>query len=182
MIVLSCPPVRAGPCEGALASGVRTAYASRRVGTFEKRSEARAQNTRPLMPLLRHALNRRQRCCSGRVPICGRPRRRVENSIREACIPALASQRRIGRSGVAVPYPLAWDEQRLLFSWLLKRLSEMALFQVNTGSREAEVRALRWEWEQTVSEFGARLRRCTRATRPPVSGAICTLEIGPAAP
>lgn len=52
------------------------------------------------------------------------------------------------------PYPLAWDEQRLLFSWLPKHLSEMALFQVNTGTREAEVCALRWEWEQTVAELG----------------------------
>lgn len=52
------------------------------------------------------------------------------------------------------PYPLAWDEQRLLFSWLPKHLSEMALFQVNTGTRETEVCALRWEWEQTVSELG----------------------------
>jgi integrase len=52
------------------------------------------------------------------------------------------------------PYPLAWDEQRLLFSWLPKHLSEMALFQVNTGTREAEVCALRWEWEQSVSELG----------------------------
>jgi len=52
------------------------------------------------------------------------------------------------------PYPLAWDEQRLLFSWLPKHLSEMALFQVNTGTREREVCALQWEREQTVSELG----------------------------
>ena len=40
------------------------------------------------------------------------------------------------------PYPLAWDEQRLLFSWLPKHLAEMALFKVNTGTREGEVCAL----------------------------------------
>lgn len=52
------------------------------------------------------------------------------------------------------PYPLAWDEQRLLFSWCPKHLGEMALFQVNTGTREAEVCNLLWAWEQQVPELG----------------------------
>jgi integrase len=51
------------------------------------------------------------------------------------------------------PYPLAMDEQRLLFSWLPKYLAEMALFKANTGTREAEVCGLRWEWEQKVPEL-----------------------------
>lgn len=51
------------------------------------------------------------------------------------------------------PYPLAWDEQRLLFSWLPKHLAEMALFKVNTGTRESEVCGLQWEWEQKVPEL-----------------------------
>ncbi len=51
------------------------------------------------------------------------------------------------------PYPLGWDEQRLLFSYLPKHLAEMALFKVNTGTRESEVCGLRWEWEQRVPEL-----------------------------
>lgn len=53
------------------------------------------------------------------------------------------------------PYPLAWDEQRLLFSWLPKHLAEMALFKVNTGTRESEVCGLQWVWEQHVRELNA---------------------------
>ena len=53
------------------------------------------------------------------------------------------------------PYPLAWEEQRLLFSWLPKHLAEMALFKVNTGTRESEVCALQWAWEQRVPELDA---------------------------
>lgn len=53
------------------------------------------------------------------------------------------------------PYPLAWDEQRLLFSWLPKHLAEMALFKVNTGTRESEVCGLQWVWEQHVPELNA---------------------------
>jgi integrase len=51
------------------------------------------------------------------------------------------------------PYPLAWDEQRLLFSWLPKHLAEMALFKVNTGTRESEVCGLQWVWEQKLPEL-----------------------------
>jgi len=51
------------------------------------------------------------------------------------------------------PYPLAWDEQRLLFSWLPKHLAEMALFKVNTGTRESEVSGLQWVWEQKLPEL-----------------------------
>ena len=53
------------------------------------------------------------------------------------------------------PSPLAWDEQRLLLSWLPKHLAEMALFKVNTGTRESEVCGLRWAWEQKVPELDA---------------------------
>lgn len=45
------------------------------------------------------------------------------------------------------PYPLSWQEQRLLFSELPSHLARMALFQVNTGTREQEVAQLRWDWE-----------------------------------
>jgi len=51
------------------------------------------------------------------------------------------------------PYPLTGDEQRLLFSWLPKHLAEMALFKVNTGTREGEVCGLLWAWEIDVPEL-----------------------------
>ena len=53
------------------------------------------------------------------------------------------------------PYPLSWDEQRLLFSMLPGNPNaQMALFKVNTGTREQEVCYLRWEWEYPVPELG----------------------------
>lgn len=51
------------------------------------------------------------------------------------------------------PYPLSWDEQRLLFQKLPKHLAQMALFKVNTGCREQEVCGLRWEWEVPIPEL-----------------------------
>jgi integrase len=51
------------------------------------------------------------------------------------------------------PYPLAIDEERLLFSELEGHLARMALFKVNTGLREQEVVNLRWDWETKVPEL-----------------------------
>jgi integrase len=51
------------------------------------------------------------------------------------------------------PYPLSVVEQRLLFSELDEHLKSMALFKVNTGTREQEVVNLRWEWEVQVPEL-----------------------------
>jgi integrase len=51
------------------------------------------------------------------------------------------------------PYPLAWDEQTRLFRELPSHLARMALFKVNTGTREQEVCQLRWEWEIKVPEL-----------------------------
>jgi len=51
------------------------------------------------------------------------------------------------------PYPLSMREQRLLFSELAPHLARMALFKVNTGTREHEVCSLRWSWEVRVSEL-----------------------------
>ncbi len=45
------------------------------------------------------------------------------------------------------PYPLDWEEQDRLFAALPLHLREMALFAVNTGTRDAEICNLRWEWE-----------------------------------
>ncbi len=51
------------------------------------------------------------------------------------------------------PYPLSWEEQRLLFPLLPAHLQRMALFKVNTGCREQEVCGLRWDWEIKVPEL-----------------------------
>jgi integrase len=52
------------------------------------------------------------------------------------------------------PYPLSWDEQDLLFPLLPEHLRQMALFAVNTGCRDGEICALRWEWEVPVPQLG----------------------------
>ena len=52
------------------------------------------------------------------------------------------------------PYPLSWEEQRVLFQELPDHLARMALFNVNTGTREQEVCHLRWDWEIEVPELG----------------------------
>ena len=51
------------------------------------------------------------------------------------------------------PYPLSWEEQRLLFSELAPHLARMALFKVNTGTREQEVVRLQWDWEIAIPEL-----------------------------
>lgn len=51
------------------------------------------------------------------------------------------------------PYPLSWDEQALLFRRLPAYLVKMALFKVNTGTRDQEVCGLRWEWEERIPEL-----------------------------
>jgi integrase len=51
------------------------------------------------------------------------------------------------------PYPLSWQEQRLLFSELPPHLVQMALFKVNTGTREQEVVRLQWDWEFEIPEL-----------------------------
>jgi integrase len=51
------------------------------------------------------------------------------------------------------PYPLSWDEQARLFARLPEHLREMALFKVNTGTREQEVTCLQWSWEVSIPEL-----------------------------
>jgi integrase len=53
------------------------------------------------------------------------------------------------------PYPLSWDEQRILFQALPDQLARMCLFKVNTGCREQEVCQLRWDWEVQVPALDA---------------------------
>lgn len=52
------------------------------------------------------------------------------------------------------PYPVSWPEQSILFGELPAHLQTMALFKVNTGTREQEVCKLRWDWEISVPELG----------------------------
>ncbi|HZF14824.1 MAG TPA: site-specific integrase [Steroidobacteraceae bacterium] len=51
------------------------------------------------------------------------------------------------------PYPLAREEQAMLFQELPDHLARMALFKVNTGCREQEVCGLKWEYEVNVPEL-----------------------------
>ena len=51
------------------------------------------------------------------------------------------------------PYPLTQEEQALLFQELPDHLARMALFKVNTGTREQEVCNLRWDYEVMVPEL-----------------------------
>lgn len=51
------------------------------------------------------------------------------------------------------PYPLNTEEQSLLFQELPDHLARMALFKVNTGTREQEVCRLKWEYEVVVPEL-----------------------------
>ena len=52
------------------------------------------------------------------------------------------------------PYPLSWEEQKYLLMSLPAHLGRMALFKVNTGTREQEVCQLRWDWEVEIPELG----------------------------
>lgn len=55
---------------------------------------------------------------------------------------------------VRKPYPLTWEEQRYLFGELRADPNgQMALFKVNTGTREQEVCGLEWSWEVQVPEL-----------------------------
>jgi integrase len=52
------------------------------------------------------------------------------------------------------PYPLSWDEQDLFFAELPEDPNrQMAVFKVNTGTRDEEVCQLRWQWEVPVPEL-----------------------------
>ncbi len=51
------------------------------------------------------------------------------------------------------PYPLTREEQTQLFKELPDHLACMALFKVNTGTREQEVCTLKWEYEVKVPEL-----------------------------
>jgi len=52
------------------------------------------------------------------------------------------------------PRPISWEEQRLLLPLLPAHLQRMALFDLNTGTRDNVVCNLRWEWEMYLKELG----------------------------
>jgi integrase len=52
------------------------------------------------------------------------------------------------------PYPLDWDEQALLFSFLAPHQEEMSIYTLNTASRSKETCLLEWAWEEPKKELG----------------------------
>lgn len=52
------------------------------------------------------------------------------------------------------PAPITWTEQNRLFQEFPEHLKDLAEFSVHTGCREAEVCALRWEWEVSLPDNG----------------------------
>ena len=52
------------------------------------------------------------------------------------------------------PYPITWEEEDRLMAVLPDHLRRMALYAMNTGSRDKEVSWLKWEWEKRVPELG----------------------------
>lgn len=48
------------------------------------------------------------------------------------------------------PYPLSWEEEDRLMAALPPHLKMMALYALNTGSRDKEVYELRWAWEKKI--------------------------------
>jgi integrase len=67
--------------------------------------------------------------------------------------PLITIDGKTARRDARKPYPLSWEEQDLLFAQLPVHLHQMALFKVNTGTREQEVCRLRWKWEVRVPEL-----------------------------
>lgn len=66
--------------------------------------------------------------------------------------PLITIDSQTARRSARKPYPLSWEEFDLLYEHLPEHLQQMALFKVNTGTREKEVCRLRWEWEVPVPE------------------------------
>lgn len=55
------------------------------------------------------------------------------------------------------PNPLTVEEEQTLIESLPPHLARCALFMVNTGLRDSELRALRWEWLQLIPQMNRRL-------------------------
>lgn len=62
---------------------------------------------------------------------------------------------KLGNKNPRKPYPLSWEEQRYLLKELPPYLQVMALYKVNSGSRDQEVCKLEWDWEIPIPEINA---------------------------
>ena len=51
------------------------------------------------------------------------------------------------------PYPINWEEQKLLLSELTPDLTRAVLFLIHTGVRDQELCSLRWSWQQANGLF-----------------------------
>jgi integrase len=48
------------------------------------------------------------------------------------------------------PYPITWEEEDLLLSFLSPNHQDIVRFALNTGLRDKELRSLRWDWERGI--------------------------------
>ena len=68
--------------------------------------------------------------------------------------PLISVEAKLAKRKARKPYPLSWDEEDLLLAELWEDPHrQMAIFKVNTGTREQEVCRLRWDWEIAVPEL-----------------------------
>lgn len=51
------------------------------------------------------------------------------------------------------PEPLSWEQEEKLMQNLPPHLKQMALYAINTGSRDKEVYSLQWDWEVKIPEL-----------------------------
>lgn len=61
------------------------------------------------------------------------------------------------------PYPITWAEEDLLLSEMRDDHKRIVQFALNTGLRDNEVRALRWDWEYLIPELNENVFRITDA-------------------
>jgi integrase len=86
--------------------------------------------------------------------LCARSYRHPNRMTWLETAPLITIEQKAARKKARQPYPLSWDEQDLLFAALPEDPNrQMALFKVNTGTREEEVCRLEWDWEVQVPEL-----------------------------
>ena len=86
--------------------------------------------------------------------LCARSYRHPNRMTWLETAPLISIAAREAKRKARPPYPLSWEEQDLLFVQLPEDPNrQMALFKVNTGTREQEVCRLEWDWEVRVPEL-----------------------------
>jgi integrase len=60
----------------------------------------------------------------------------------------------LAETGARPAYPITWEQQHALFKELPSHLFDMALFAVNTGSRDDNICGLEWAWERNIPQLG----------------------------